>query len=446
MNNDRRKIVIMGAAGRDFHNFNMVYRNDPGCEVVAFTATQIPGIDERLYPPTLAGKLYPDGIPIVAENDLEAICRNKNVDTVIFAYSDVPYGDVMHAGSRAAACGCEFAFLGPNQTMLTSHRPVIAVSAVRTGCGKSQTSRYLAEELTRAGLRVGVIRHPMPYGDLAAQAVQRFDRIEDLDTAECTLEEREEYEPYLEAGHSVFAGVDYARILTVAEADADIILWDGGNNDTPFIRPDLHIVLADALRPGHETRYWPGEVNLRTADIVVIAKTDSAQPADIAKMSEGIARINPRAPIIQAMSPVTLDDPIAAKGKRVLIVEDGPTITHGGAATGAGFVAAQAAGAAEIIDPRPYAAPGIREVFDAFPHIGPVLPAMGYSDTQRRALVATIEASGADIVIVGTPIDMASDLGLSRPAVRARYRYADAGKDRLWDHVATWLSQTAGET
>jgi len=441
MNTDRRRIVIMGAAGRDFHNHNMVYRNDPDCEVVAFTAAQIPGIDERIYPPALAGTPYPDGIPIVSEDDLEVICTNNKVHTVVFAYSDVSYADVMHAASRAAACGCEFTFLGPAQTMLNSPCPVIAVSAVRTGCGKSQTSRYLAGELKRAGLRAGVIRHPMPYGDLAAQAVQRFDRIADLAAADCTLEEREEYEPYLEAGHSVFAGVDYARILAAAETDADIILWDGGNNDTPFIRPDLHIVLADALRPGHETRYWPGEVNLRTADIVVITKTESARPGDIATMSEGIAKANPGAPIVKATSPVTLDDPSAARGKRVLIVEDGPTLTHGGAATGAGFVAAQAAGAAEIIDPRPYAAPGIQEVFDAFPHIGPVLPAMGYSDAQRQALAATIEASDADIVIVGTPIDIAADLGLTRPAVRARYRYADAGEDRLWDHVTRWLER-----
>lgn len=323
--------------------------------------------------------------------------------------------------------------------MLASACPVIAVTAVRTGCGKSQVSRYLAGELAGAGFRVAAIRHPMPYGDLVAQAVQRFDAIGDLADADCTLEEREEYEPYLEAGHSVFAGVDYARILAAAEGDADIILWDGGNNDAPFIRPDLHIVLVDALRPGHETRYWPGECNLRTADIVIVAKTDSAEPADTAAVSAAAAAINPDAVIVAGASPVKLDDPAAIAGRRVLVVEDGPTLTHGGTATGAGHVAARAAGAAEIIDPRPFAAAGIAEVFEAFPHIGPVLPAMGYSEDQRRALADTIEASGADAVIAGTPIDIAGDLGLTLPVVRARYRYADAGDPRLWDLVTRWL-------
>jgi predicted GTPase len=440
MNDARETIVIMGAAGRDFHNFNMVYRDDAACRVVAFTAAQIPGIDERTYPPELAGDLYPDGIPILPEAELEGICRRDDVDIVVFAYSDVTHEHVMHVAARVAACGCSFALLSPDQTMLASRRPVIAVSAVRTGCGKSQTSRYLAGNLAAAGVRVAAIRHPMPYGDLAKQAVQCFDRLEDLEAGECTLEEREEYEPYIEAGHSVYAGVDYARILAAAESSAQVILWDGGNNDMPFIRPDLHIVLVDALRPGHETRYWPGEVNLRTADIVVIAKTDSVRADDVAALSETIATVNPGALIVPAASPVILDDPSAATGKRVLVIEDGPTLTHGGAATGAGYVAAQAGGAAEIIDPRPHAAPEIRAVFEAFPHIGPVLPAMGYSARQRRALADTIEACGADVVVAGTPIDIAGDLGLSSSVVRARYNYADAGGVRLWDQVSRWLT------
>lgn len=440
MNDARRTIVIMGAAGRDFHNFNMVYREDAAFRIVAFTAAQIPGIDARTYPPELAGDLYPDGIPVLPEAELEEICRRHRVDEVVFAYSDVTHEYVMHVAARVVASGCSFTLLGPDQTTLASRRPVIAVSAVRTGCGKSQTSRYLAGKLAAAGVRVAAIRHPMPYGDLAAQAVQRFEQMEDLDAAECTLEEREEYEPYLEAGHSVYAGVDYARILEAAESSADIILWDGGNNDMPFIQPDLHIVLVDALRPGHETRYWPGEANLRAADIVVIAKTDSARPDDIAALCGTIATINPGAVIVHAASPVALDDPDAVAGKRVLVIEDGPTLTHGGAATGAGFVAAQSGGAAEIIDPRPHAAPGIRAVFEAFPHIGPVLPAMGYSEVQRRALVETVEACSADMVVAGTPIDIAEDLGLSSVVVRARYSYADAGEIRLWDQVSQWLT------
>ena len=440
MNDARRTIVIMGAAGRDFHNFNMVYREDAAFRIVAFTAAQIPGIDARTYPPQLAGDLYPDGIPVLPEAELEEICRRHRVDEVVFAYSDVTHEYVMHVAACVVASGCSFTLLGPDQTTLASRRPVIAVSAVRTGCGKSQTSRYLAGKLAAAGVRVAAIRHPMPYGDLAAQAVQRFEQMEDLDAAECTLEEREEYEPYLEAGHSVYAGVDYARILEAAESSADIILWDGGNNDMPFIQPDLHIVLVDALRPGHETRYWPGEANLRAADIVVIAKTDSARPDDIAALCGTIATINPGAVIVHAASPVALDDPDAVAGKRVLVIEDGPTLTHGGAATGAGFVAARSGGAAEIIDPRPHAAPGIRAVFEAFPHIGPVLPAMGYSEVQRRALVETVEACSADIVVAGTPIDIAEDLGLSSVVVRARYSYADAGEIRLWDQVSQWLT------
>ena len=434
-----KRIVIMGAAGRDFHNFNMVYRDNPACRVVAFTATQIPGIANRSYPPVLAGPTYPQGIPILPEDDLEEICRSQRVDTVVFAYSDIPHADVIHAASRAEAIGCNFVLLGPDATMLTASKPVIAVSAVRTGCGKSQTARHIAENLTAAGIRTAAIRHPMPYGDLAAQAVQRFTARDDLDTADCTIEEREEYEPYLEAGMVVFAGVDYAPILSAAEAEADVIVWDGGNNDFPFLRPDLHIVLVDALRPGHETSYWPGEVNLRSADIVVIAKADTADTADIDAIANNIALFNSDATVVRAGSPVTLDDPGRVRGKRVIVVDDGPTLTHGGMAYGAGYAAAKAAGVAEIIDPRPFAAPDIAAVYDAFPHLGAVLPAMGYSEAQKSALAVTINASGADLVVAGTPIDLAQDIALDLPIVRARYRYADIGTPTLWDAVKAFL-------
>ncbi len=435
------RIVIMGAAGRDFHNFNMVYRDNPAYRVVAFTATQIPGIAGRSYPPGLAGALYPDGIPIVPEEDLEKICRDQQVDTVVFAYSDVPHDHVIHAASRSQAIGCDFVLLGPDSTMLAASKPVIAVSAVRTGCGKSQTARHLAEHLTTAGIRTAAIRHPMPYGDLAAQAVQRFAARDDLNKADCTIEEREEYEPYIEAGMVVFAGVDYGPILAAAEAEADVILWDGGNNDFPFMRPDLHIVLVDALRPGHETSYWPGEVNLRSADVVVIAKADTAEASDIDAIERNIARFNDDATIIRAGSPVTLDDPGSVRDKRVIVVDDGPTLTHGGMAYGAGYAATVAAGAADIIDPRLCAAPDIAAVYDAFPHLGAVLPAMGYSDAQKRALAATINASGADLVVSGTPIDLAQDIPLDIPIVRARYRYADIGAPTLWETVAAFLRE-----
>lgn len=440
------RIVIMGAAGRDFHNFNRVYRDNPACCVVAFTAAQIPGIAERSYPAALAGPSYPQGIPILPEADLEEICRGQRVDTVVFAYSDVPHSYVIHAASRAQAIGCDFVLLGPDATMIAASKPVIAVSAVRTGCGKSQTARHIAEHLTAAGIRTAAIRHPMPYGDLAAQALQRFATRGDLDAADCTIEEREEYEPYIEAGMVVFAGVDYAPILSTAEAEADVIVWDGGNNDFPFVRPDLHIVLVDALRPGHETSYWPGEVNLLSADIVVIAKADAADASDIDAVSMTVARINPDAMVVRAGSPVTLDEPGRVRGKRVIVVDDGPTLTHGGMAYGAGYAAATAAGAAEIVDPRPFATPDIAAVYDAFPHLGAVLPAMGYSEAQKSALAATINASGADLVVAGTPIDLAQDISLELPIVRARYRYADLGTPTLWDAVAAFLQTKGLET
>lgn len=434
-----RRVVIMGAAGRDFHNFNVVYRDDAAVEVVAFTAAQIPGIAGRRYPPALAGPRYPSGIPIEDEAALEALIRRERVDEVVFAYSDVRHETVMHAASRALAAGAAFALLGPRQTMIESRRPVIAVSAVRTGAGKSQTVRHLAERLREKRLRVAALRHPMPYGDLAAQTVQRFASRADLETARATIEEREEYEPYIERGAVVFAGVDYARVLEAAERDAEVILWDGGNNDFPFLRPDLHIVLVDALRPGHETAYHPGETCLRMADIVVIAKANAAEVAAVEALDRSLRALRPEAPIVRAASVVRLDDETAVRGRRVLVVEDGPTITHGGMATGAGYAAARAAGAREIIDPRAAAVGGIAETFRTFPHIGPVLPAMGYGAAQLAALRETIRRSGAELVVAGTPIDLARDLALDVPVVRARYDYRDWGEPALWTLVARFL-------
>jgi predicted GTPase len=434
-----RRVVIMGAAGRDFHNFNVVYRDDPTVEVVAFTAAQIPGIAGRRYPPALAGARYPTGIPIEDEARLEALLRRERIDEVVFAYSDVRHETVMHVASRALAAGADFALLGPRRTMIESRRPVIAVSAVRTGCGKSQTVRHLAERLAEKRLRIAALRHPMPYGDLAAQAVQRFASRADLDAAHATIEEREEYEPYIERGAVVFAGVDYARILDAAEREADLILWDGGNNDFPFLRPDLHIVLVDALRPGHETAYHPGETCLRIADIVVIAKANAASAEVVDALDASVGAVRPSAPIVRAASVVRLDDESVARGRRVLVVEDGPTITHGGMATGAGYAAACAAGVREIIDPRAAAVGEIAATFRKFPHIGPVLPAMGYGAVQLAALRETIARSGAELVIAGTPIDLAGDLGLEVPVVRARYDYQDMGEPALWPLVARFL-------
>ncbi|HLB06488.1 MAG TPA: cyclic 2,3-diphosphoglycerate synthase [Alphaproteobacteria bacterium] len=424
----RRRVVIMGAAGRDFHNFNVVYRSDPAYRVVAFTAAQIPGIAHRRYPPALAGPLYPEGIAIVDESGLEELIRREAVDETIFAYSDVLHEEVMHRASRALAAGSDFVLLGPKRTMLKARLPAIAVSAVRTGSGKSQVSRHLSRLLRERGRKVAVIRHPMPYGDLEKQAVQRFATRADLERAHCTIEEREEYEPHIAVGTVVFAGVDYEAILGRAEAEADVVLWDGGNNDFPFLKPDLHIVLADALRPGHETAYHPGETCLRMADVVVIAKSDAARPEDVARIEAAVRRANPKAEVVRGASPVTLDDPQAIKGKRVLVIEDGPTLTHGGMAFGAGCVAARAAGAVELVDPRPFAAPALSYLFDEFPHLGAVLPAMGYGPEQVEALAATINASDAELVVSATPIDLLALVSLNKPVVRARYEYADAGK------------------
>ncbi|MBX3705271.1 MAG: hypothetical protein KF911_01470 [Pseudomonadales bacterium] len=438
------RTVICGAGGRDFHNFNHVYRDDPGVQVVAFTATQIPGIDRRRYPASLAGRLYPEGIPIVPEADLEAVCAVESVERVVFAYSDVSHAELMHVGARALAAGADFVLLGPESTWLESRRPVIAVSAVRTGCGKSQTARYLSRALADglpgcAPLRVAVLRHPMPYGNLAAQRVQRFATLADIDAADCTLEEREEYEPHVAAGNLLFAGVDYAAILAAAEAEADLILWDGGNNDFPFVRPDLHIVVTDALRPDQLDTHHPGEAVLRAADLVILNKVDAAAVGSVERLAEGIRRLAPGVPQVRAASPVVLDDPTLLAGRRVLVVDDGPTITHGGMAFGAGYQAVRGLPGVTLVDPRQSAHPDIARVYAQYPHIGPVLPAVGYSPAQRAALAATIAASGADVVVAGTPIDFARVVPVDRPVVRARYAYADAGEPRLLDLVREFL-------
>jgi predicted GTPase len=431
----RRRIVILGAGGRDFHNFNTVYRNDPAVEVVAFGATQIPGIAGRTYPATLAGPLYPDGVPILEEDALPAYCRENGVAEAVFAYSDVTNETVMHLASRFLAAGCDFSLLGPDTTMIRSSKPVIAVTAVRTGCGKSPVSRRIAARLAALGLRAAVLRHPMPYGDLARQDVQRFATFADLDAADCTIEEREEYEPYVAANAVIYAGVDYARILARAEAEADIVLWDGGNNDFPFIRPDLHIALTDALRPGDETRYHPGETVLRMADIVLISKVSGATAGAVEGIERAIRAANPGAGVLHGDLEVTLSDAAAVRGRRVLVVEDGPTITHGGMAYGAGYVAAKGAGAAEIIDPRPYAAPEIAKTYARYDHIGPVLPAVGYYAAQIEGLTATIAAAKPDVVVVATPIRLERLIAIDRPVVHATYAYADRGRPRLDDII-----------
>jgi predicted GTPase len=435
------RIVIMGAAGRDFHNFNVVYRDDPTHEVVAFTAAQIPDIAERRYPTSLAGPRYPDGIAIVEEDQLDALCRDKQVEQVIFAYSDVRHAKVMHLASRALAAGADFLLLGPHRTMLRSHRPVIAVSAVRTGCGKSQTARWLSALLRARGMRVAIVRHPMPYGDLARQVCQRFATRADLEAASCTIEEREEYEPHIALGNVVFAGVDYERVLRAAEVDADVIVWDGGNNDFPFFAPDLHLVLVDPLRAGDETATHPGEAVLRMADVVVISKTDTATAEQVHQVRENVRRILPSAPIVRVASPVTLADPAAVRGRRVLVVEDGPTLTHGGMGYGAGYVGATRAGAAAIIDPRPFAVGVIADVYRAYPHIGRVLPAVGYGEAQRAALAETINRSDADVVVAATPIDLAALLPLTKPVVRARYELAEIDDPGLTAQVDAFLDR-----
>ena len=424
-----RHVLILGAAGRDFHNFNVVFRDDPTHRVVAFTATQIPGVADRRYPPALAGRFYPDGIAIFDESRLEDLIAENAVDEVVFAYSDVTHEHVMHLASRALAAGSDFALLGPKRTMLTSKRPVIAVTAVRTGCGKSQVSRWVSRRVRQGGLKTAALRHPMPYGDLSRGRVQRFASLADLSAANCTAEEREEYEPHLAAGNVVFAGVDYQAILAEAEKEADFIIWDGGNNDFPFIKPGLGIVVVDALRPGQLTTHHPGETVLRLADVVVVNKVDAASEEDVDRAIRGVERINPTATVVKAASPVTLDESV--EGKRVLVVDDGPTITHGGMPFGAGYVAAIAGGAAEIVDPRRSAHAAMTAVFEAFPHIGRVLPAMGYSSAQLESLAVTINGSTAEVVVAGTPMDLAALVPLDKPVVRARYEFAEAGEPTL---------------
>ncbi len=437
----RRKVVILGAAGRDFHCFNQVFRSDPSREVVAFTATQIPGIEGRRYPAPLAGELYPAGIPIEEEDELEALCARRGVDEVVFAYSDVTHEHVMHLASRTLAAEADFVLLGPKQTMLSVCVPTIAVSAVRTGCGKSQTARWLTRELIRRKIRAVAIRHPMPYGDLVAQRVQRFAKAADLDRHRCTAEEREEYEPYLEMGATIFAGVDYAAIAARAEAEAEVIVWDGGNNDFPFLRPDLHIAIVDALRPAQVASHHPGEAVARMADLVIVNKLDAAPADAFDQVREAIRAVNRHAPILRAASPVELDDTAAVRGRRVLVVEDGPTTTHGGMGYGAGYVAATAAGAAEIVDPRASASPEIADLFVRFPHLGRVLPAVGYGEAQLAALRETILASNAEVVVSGSPIDLARLLNLDRPVVRARYRYQDLDEPGLSGALERFLAR-----
>ena len=414
------RVLIMGAAGRDFHDFNVVYRDDPSVEVVAFTATQIPGIADRRYPAALAGERYPAGIPIRPEAELESLIRTLAVDTVVFAYSDVSHEQVMHAASRVLAAGADFELLGPARTMLESRRPVVSVCAIRTGSGKSQTSRYVAQALEAHGLKVAVVRHPMPYGDLVAQRVQRYETYADLDRYDTTIEEREEYEPHLDAGRLVFAGVDYEQILRAAEAEADVVIWDGGNNDLPFYRPDLNIVVVDPLRPGHELRYHPGEANLRMADVIVINKIDSATPEALAMVHEGIASANPDALVVEARSAITLEGG-EIRGRSVVVVEDGPTLTHGGMTFGAGVVAARRFGASGMIDPRPYAKGELAATLAKYPALDRLLPAMGYGELQIRELAAALEATPADVILAETPIDLTRVLDVSKPIVRLRY-------------------------
>jgi predicted GTPase len=421
----------MGAAGRDFHNFNTVYRDNPAYRVVGFTATQIPNIEGRLYPTELAGSNYPDGIPIWPEEQLDEQIRRQQVDVVVFAYSDVSHEYVMHRGSQAMAAGADFELLGPNRTMLKSSRKVVAITAGRTGSGKSQTTRYVTGLLRNAGKSFAVVRHPMPYGNIAAQAVQEFHTAEDLVRHNCTIEEREEYEPHLELGSTVYAGVDYEAILRRAEREHEIVVWDGGNNDLPFFRPDLHIVVVDPLRPGHELRYHPGETNVRMAGLVVINKTDTAAAGDVDQVRESVRSVNPGAVIVEATSPITLSRDLDLEGLRVLVVEDGPTLTHGEMTFGAGVVIARQGGAGELIDPRPYAVGTIAATFAKYSHMGPLLPAMGYGDEQIKELEQTINASGADVLIVATPIDLTRLIDARMPSVRATYRLQEKQEGQI---------------
>lgn len=434
----QQKVIIMGAAGRDFHNFNTYFRNNSRFKVVAFTAYQIPHIEKRQYPSTLAGEFYPQGIPIRPEFELESLIKNHKVDMVVFSYSDLSHQETMHKASRVVAAGASFTFLGPDQTMLKSNKPVISVCATRTGCGKSQTSRKIVKILTDMGISVVSVRHPMPYGDLEKQRVQRYARMNDLDTHHCTIEEREEYEPYLEMGAVVYAGVDYGDILRKAEVEADIILWDGGNNDYPFFHSDLEIVVLDAHRPQHEMEYYPGEVNFRRAGVIIINKIDTANREDVLTIRKNILDINPKATVIEGASPLKVNGHEMIKGKRVLVVGDGPTMTHGGLPFGSGMMAALKYGAGEIVDPRPYLKGELVETFENYPHLGKVLPAMGYGPGQIKDLEATINACECDLVIIGTPIDLNRVMNIKHPFVRVGYELQEIGEPDLRTILQEW--------
>lgn len=436
----KTKTLIMGAAGRDFHNFNTFYRDNSDFEVKAFTATQIPDIEGRIYPPELAGSLYPNGIPIHDESELTDLIKKHSIEEVVFSYSDISHEDVMHKCALVNASGADFKLMGMDRTAIKSTKPVIGVCAVRTGCGKSQTTRRVAEIFKNAGKKVAVIRHPMPYGDISQQAVQRFAELSDLDAHQCTIEEMEEYEPHITRGNVVFAGVDYGAILEQAEQEADIILWDGGNNDMPFYKTDLLIVVTDPHRAGHELRYYPGETNLRLADVVVINKMDSAKPDDVETVKSNIAQLNPEAVIVEANSQITVEDNMIIKDKRVLVVEDGPTLTHGEMAFGAGVVAAEKYGAIDIIDPRPYTVGKISETFEHYPGIGTLLPAMGYGEEQLNDLQTTIQNTDCDSVIIGTPIDLRRIINISQPSTRVTYDLEEIGDSNLTDQLSRFYS------
>jgi predicted GTPase len=437
----RRRVLILGAGGRDFHNFNTVFRDDEAYEVVGFTATQIPNIDQRTYPAELAGPFYPNGIPVYSQEDLTVLITSLMVDEVVFSYSDISHLDLMHLASRAVATGADFRLLSARTTMLPSTRPVVSICAVRTGCGKSPLARFVARHFRERGMRVAVVRHPMPYGDLAKQAVQRFATLDDIARADCTLEEREEYEPHVEAGDLVFAGVDYERILRRAEAEADVVVWDGGNNDLPFFKPDLEIVVADPHRPGHEITYYPGEPNLLRAGVVVLSKVDTANIENVWQVRDNVHARNPNATIVEMAMPLTVDDPMAVRGKRVLVIEDGPTLSHGGMSYGAGYLAAKRFGAAELIDPRQYAVGSLVPLYKAHPHIGPVLPAMGYSEGQMLDLKRTIDAVPCDAVLVASPVDLGRLIQLDKPAVRVRYEVEELGEPRLSTVLQGFMAQ-----
>ncbi|MEE9189190.1 MAG: cyclic 2,3-diphosphoglycerate synthase [Candidatus Neomarinimicrobiota bacterium] len=427
------KVLIMGAAGRDFHNFNLLYKDNEKYKVVVFTATQIPDIEGRTYPADLAGSLYPDGIPIHHEDELECLIKEKRIDEVVFSYSDVSHEYVMHRAASVNAAGASFVLLNTQKTMIKSKKPVVAICAVRTGCGKSQTTRKVASVLKEMGKKLVIVRHPMPYGNLVAQKCQRFANYDDLEKHDCTIEEREEYEPHLAMGSIVYAGIDYGEILSQAQSEADVVIWDGGNNDTPFFKPDMHIVVTDPLRPGHELRYYPGETNLRMADVVVINKEGSAKLEDIEKVRENALMLNGKATVIDAVSPISVEDSSIIRGRKVLAVEDGPTLTHGEMKFGAAVVAAKKFGAAEIVDPRPFLAGSLKKTFELYPEVGRVLPAMGYGSAQMKDLETTINNADCEVVIIGTPIDLRKLIDINKPAVRVTYDLQEVGKPNLED-------------